>query len=557
MPDPHPYAYNLGPFHRAIRTTSPACQIWFDRGLAWSYGFHHDEALRCFSRATAADPSCAMAWWGIAYAGGPNYNKPWERFAAADHTRALGQCRDAVRKALEHAATDLERALANAIDARLPPNPTSDYPRYNRAYAAAMAPVYAAFPDDLDVAVLYADSLMNLAPWQLWDLQTGTPRQDSQTLYIQSILERALPRGLDHPGLLHLYIHLMELSPTPEVAMPAADRLRMLVPDSGHLNHMPAHLDLLVGDYRRAIASNLDAIRADEKYMRHTSSTDFYTFYRLHDYTFPIYAAMFNGQYSLAIAILARMDASLTEDVMRVPNPPLIDWLEGFKSYRTHVLVRFGKWDEILALPFPNDRAFYCVTTTVLHYARGLAHSVLGNVADAERERDLFRTARSTIPTSRFEFTNTWTDILDVAEAMLTGELEYRRGDVDAAFASLRLAIHRADNLVYAEPWGWMQPPRHAYAALLLEQGRMEEAARVYAEDLGYDHSLPRAVRHPNNVWALHGYHECLTKLGRGAEARIVEPQLVLALAVADVSIESSCFCRRVLPASNETLCCE
>lgn len=256
---------------------------------------------------------------------------------------------------------------------------------------------------------------------------------------------------------------------------------------------------------------------------------------------------MFNGQLNVALATLDRMDASLTEELMRIPSPPMVDWLEGFKSYRVHVYVRFGMWDAILALPFPEDRAFYCVTTTVLHYARALSFSVKGDTEAALAERELFRTARKNIAPSRFEFPNTWEDILGVAESMVTGELEFRRANYAAAFDSLREAIKRSDNLVYAEPWGWMQPPRHAYAALLLERGEVAMAADVYEEDLGFGGSLPRACQHPNNVWALHGYHECLVRLGRTKEARLLKPSLTLALAVADVDVQASCYCRRVV----------
>lgn len=221
----------------------------------------------------------------------------------------------------------------------------------------------------------------------------------------------------------------------------------------------------------------------------------------------------------------------------------MIDWMEGFKSYRVHVLIRFGKWHDILQLAFPDDRQFYCVTTTMLHYARALSYSVLDQVENALEERELFREFRKKIYPSRFEYPNSWQVILNVAETM--------------AFEQLRESIKYYDNLIYAEPWGWMQPPRHAYAALQLEQGNVEEAAKTYAEDLGFSDSLPRAVRHPNNVWALHGYHECLVKLARHDEAKILEPQLTLALAVADISIESSCFCRRVQPAANQSMCCK
>ncbi|WWC89632.1 uncharacterized protein L201_004557 [Kwoniella dendrophila CBS 6074] len=557
-PDIASYPYNLGTYTCTVDTSSADCQTWFDRGLIWSYGFHHEEAERCFRYAAACDPECAMAYWGIAYAGGPNYNKAWERFDEADLKKALHKCHRASSKAKELASISLEVALIEALCARFPSERSGDFNHWNQTYSEEMGKVYEKHGDHLDVIALYADSLMALAPWQLWDMHTGAPREDVRTLHIQSTLQKALenPQSLVHPGILHFYIHLMELSAKPELAIPAADRLRGLVPDGGHLNHMPGHIDLLIGDYRKAISTNLEAIRGDEIYMNNGSTTDFYTFYRLHDYTFPIYAGMFNGQFRICMETVKKMEKSLTEDLLRISSPPMIDWMEGFKSYRVHILVRFGKWDDILKLTFPEDREFYCVTTTILHYARALSFSVLGRVEEAIAERELFRETRKKIYPSRFEFPNSWQDILNVAETMLTGELEYRRGNYTFAFEQLRESIKYYDNLIYAEPWGWMQPPRHAYAALQLEQGNVEEAAKTYAEDLGFSNSLPRATRHPNNVWALHGYHECLLRLGRNDEAKIVEPQLTLALAIADVSIESSCFCRRVQPGANQSACC-
>lgn len=351
---------------------------------------------------------------------------------------------------------------------------------------------------------------------------------------------------MTHPGVLHFYIHLMELSPTPEAALVPADALRNLVPDAGHLRHMPGHIDLLIGDYRRCIASNYDAIAADEKYMTLGSASSFYNFYTMHDYTFVIYAAMFNGQSRHALDTCTAMERWLTDDFLRMENPPMIDWMEGFVTFRLHVLVRFGMWEEVLALPFPEDRAFYSVTTAFIHYGRALALALTGRLEESAKERDEFRAARKRVQPSRQAFPNQWPDIFDIAEEMLTGEYEYRLGNVEAAFEHLRKSITLNDNLIYAEPWGWMQPPRHAYAALQLEQGNVEEAAKAYAEDLGFADTLPRAQRHPNNVWALHGYHECLVRLGREAEAMMIKRELDVALAVADIKIESSCFCRGV-----------
>jgi tetratricopeptide (TPR) repeat protein len=334
------------------------------------------------------------------------------------------------------------------------------------------------------------------------------------------------------------------MSATPEAAMPIADRLRGLVPDAGHLQHMPTHLDILCGDYRRAVASNMDAIRADEKFLAKAGPLNFYTLYRCHDYHFRMYAAMFVGQFKVAWEVVDWIEATVPENLLRVESPPMADWLEAFHGMRVHVLIRFGRWEEILALPLPKDQDLYCVTTALFQYAKGVALAATGNVQEAEKQRQVFQEAQVRVKPSRTLFNNTCVDILRVAQSMLDGEIQYRRGNFDAAFKYMREAIALDDALPYDEPWGWMQPPRHAYGALLLEQGYVEEAAAVYSVDLGFDDTLPRALRHPNNVWSLHGYHECLLKLGCFAEARILKPQLDFAIAMADVPITSSCFCR-------------
>lgn len=545
--------FNLRSYHRPIKHDSPLAQLWFDRGLIWSYAFNHEEATACFEKAIEIDPVCLMAYWGIAYSVGPNYNKPWEAFDEAELERNLKKAITAAKAALKMTegldSDSVETALIEAIQFRYQDGADGDRAKWNADYAKAMEGAYQRFSSDLDVAALYADSLMNLTPWSLWDLRTGEPAKDSRTLEAKAVLDRALSQqgGHEHPGLLHLHIHLMEMSSAPELALPAADSLRGLVPDGGHLQHMPTHLDVLCGDYRRVISSNSDAIQADERWLARKGAVNFYTLYRSHNYHFKIYGAMFAGQSRVALETAARLESSLPDELLRVDSPPMADWLEGFVPMRMHVLVRFGLWAEILDLPLPENQFLYCTTAAMIHYAKGVALSALGRVEEADKERDLFRDASEKVPASRTVFNNTCNDILAVGGAMLDGELEYRRGNIDVGFEHLRRAIELSDNLPYDEPWGWMQPPRHAYGALLLEQGRLEEAAAVYTADLGFDDTLPRALQHPNNVWALHGLEECLTRLDRLAEARIVKKQLDLTAATADVPITSSCFCRTKL----------
>jgi tetratricopeptide (TPR) repeat protein len=546
---PAPYPFELGSYHRATSTSSPEAQRWFDRGLVWSYGFNHEEAVRCFERAIALDERFALAHWGVAYASGPNYNKQWEAFDELDLTTSLRRAYEASTRATElaAAASPVEQALIGALTRRFgSAEPAEDLGPWSAAYASAMGEVYAAHGEDPDVAALYADALMNLTPWALWDLSTGEPAPGAHTLEAKDVLDSALarPGGMAHPGVLHLYIHLLEMSPRPEDALAAANALRGLVPDAGHLVHMPTHIDVLMGDFERVIAENERAIVADERYAAAAGRVNFYALYRAHDHHFRVYGAMFAGRRATALEAAEALAASIPADLLRVEAPPMADWLESFVPMRLHVRLRFGLWEELIAEPLPADRALYSVTTALTHYARGVAHAALGHVDEAERERDEFTAAVARVPETRYLFNNQAVDILAIAAAMLDAEIAYREGDYGAAWVNLRRAIELDDALPYDEPWGWMQPTRHAYGALLLEQGEVEAAAAIYAADLGFDGALARACQHPNNVWSLHGYHECLMRLGRTEEAAALKPRLDRALGAADIEITSSCFCR-------------
>ncbi|HEX7000814.1 MAG TPA: hypothetical protein VF164_03885 [Trueperaceae bacterium] len=549
--------YDLGAYSRPVHTSSAEAQVWFDRGLNWCYGYNHDEAIRCFQRAAGLDPDCAMAYWGVAYAAGCNYNKPWEAFLEEERSEALAQAHDAALSAsdaIARAKADAwpaEAALIAAVARRYPAPAAgagAPFQAWNDDYAAAMRAVYASYPADHDIAALFAEALINRTPWQLWDLATGEPKDGADTPEAQGVLERAIAEreasGMaPHPGLLHVHIHTMEMSPRPEVALRAADALRDLVPDSGHLRHMASHIDVLNGLYHDSLIANERAIRADDEYFARNGD-GFYTLYRCHNIHFKIYSAMFLGQLGPALAGARQLEAAVPESLLRVEVPPMADWLEGFLSMGVHALIRFGRWDDVLALPLPGDADLYCVTTAMTRYARGVALAALGDVKGAEQERVAFRAATDRVPESRTVFNNTCRDILTVAAAMLDGELEYRKGDHETAFARLREAVRLSDSLPYDEPWAWMQPVRHALGALLLEQGRVEEALVEYRDDLGLSGRVPRALQHPDNVWALHGLVECLERLGRRDEAAIHRQRLRLAEARADVVIDSSCYCR-------------
>ena len=541
--------YDLGSFSRKVSTNSLDAQIWFNRGLAWTYSFNHEEASNCFQQVIAHDPTCAMGYWGLAFAAGPNYNKKWAAFDADDLKHSVRKCYHVARAADEHmaSATPLEKALIKAIQCRFPTDTVvKDLNTVDEAYANAMRGINRDFGEtDLDVITLFADALMNTNPWGLYEASTGKPILTTPVLEVRDVLEHGLafPKAERHPGILHMYIHLMEMSATPEAALLPADQLRDLVPDAGHLRHMPTHLDVLLGDYRRSVDSNMKATLADDKFYARQGAKNFYSFYRLHNYHSLIYACMLGGQSKIALESTTRMEATITEDVLRIKSPPMADWIEFFKSVRVHVLIRFGFWEKLKNVAIPEDKELYCVTVVMSHYGKTIAWAATGNLEEADKERELFHAAAKRVPPTRMDFLNRVVDELKVAAAMLEGELEYRRGNYDAAFASLRQAVHEEDNLHYSEP-GWMLPSRHAYAALLLEQGYVAEAAEVYAEDLGLSDKFVGPHRHPNNVWALHGYHECLARLERTAEARMIQIPLKIALAVADVPVRSSCLCR-------------
>jgi tetratricopeptide (TPR) repeat protein len=546
--DAEPY-YDLGAYHRAVETPSPQAQLWFDRGLVWAYAFNHDEAIRCFETALSLDPALAIARWGIAYAIGPNYNKAWEAFDPVDLAASLARARMELGLAADGRATPAEHGLIQALAARFPTDDPDDADALaagHAAYADAMVALATAYPDDVDIQTLTADALVNVTAWALWDIRTGEPAPGSRVLEAKEILDTwlATDAGRAHPGLLHIYLHTMEMSAHPEVALPVADLLRGLVPDAGHLQHMPTHIDVLCGDYRTSVESNLAAVQADRKFVERAGPLNFYSLYRAHDLHFVVYSAMFAGQSRIALQAAAELAGQLTPELLSIASPPMADWLEAFVPLRVHVLIRFGRWDELIAEPIPADEALYCTTTATIHYGRGVAHAARSHLAQAEAERDAFAAAFATIPESRYLFNNTSRDILAVASALLDGEIAYRKGSFDEAFDHLRRAVALDDALPYDEPWGWMQPTRHALGALLLEQGHVEEAAAVYQADLGLDPTLSRACQHPGNLWSLHGYHECLRRLGRDNEAVIIGRQLELAGARADVAITASCACR-------------
>jgi tetratricopeptide (TPR) repeat protein len=547
------YDFDLGSWTRPVTTTSPEAQTWFDRGLNWTFAYNHEEAVACYRRALDHDPDCAMAWWGIAYASGPFYNRAWIRYSDAEIAHTLPVCHAAAAAAMARAATatGAERALIDAIPLRYRQPGEGDrntLNRWHRDFTDAMRAAHRAHPDDPDITAIFAEAALTCTPRQLFDLKTGQPNPESLIGEALPVLERAIAacrrNGVTHPGLLHMQIHALEMSPHPERALSAADTLRGLMPDAGHLEHMPAHIYMLCGHYAEAVDQSRRAVAADDKYLAFGGDANFYTTARCHDLHLYIYSAMLLGQYQAALHAADRIRAIAAPDLVAASAPFMASILDGYSGMRSHVQVRFGKWRELTREPPPPDPDLTPIRSAMFHYARGVAHAALGEMAAAEAAREAFAAARERFPADAVFLSNTVRDTLGVGAAMMDGEIAYRRGEHDRAFDALRLAVERHDILNYTEPWAWMHPPRHALGALLAEQRRHEEAEAVYRADLGYDPRVPRPCQHPDNVWALHGLLECITRRGDDREAEVIRQRLTLAQARADIPITSACCCR-------------
>lgn len=545
--------FDLGFWRRPITTTSTDAQRWFDRGLMWTYGYNQEEAAECFRRALEHDSDCAMAWWGLGYCSGPFYNRYWQHLTDPELATMLGTCREATHRAIELAgdATPAERALIHALKERYPgnaPQPLDELQRWQDNFTNAMRRVHREFPDDLDIAAIFAEAAITRTPRMLWDIRNGVPRTGADTVEVRGLLESVIERsdriGVHHPGACHVYLHVMEMSPVPEEALPTADRLAELAPDAGHLLHMPTHIHVLCGDYRRAVTQSEIAIEADYRYLDYAGPDNFYTTSRTHSVHLYCYAAMMLGQHRIARNATLMLEEAGTPELIEGSPPYMASILDGYASMRTHVQVRFGKWDELVHEPAPDRSDLYPVTTAMRAYGRGIGHSALGNIDEARSARRELDVARARIPSNTLLLNNPANDVLAVAEAMLDGELSYRLREFDTAFERLREAVRCDDGLNFTEPWAWMHPPRHALGALLCEQGRYREAEAVYRADLGLDGSLPRCMQHPRNVWALQGLVECVERCGRTDEIPILRQELATAAAFADFSVTSSCACR-------------
>jgi tetratricopeptide (TPR) repeat protein len=549
-------SFNLGTHTRPVSTTSPEAQYWFDQGLNWCFGFNHEEGVKCFEKALESDPACAMAHWGIAYGSGPFYNMPWGDFTPAEAGTCTKLCHAHIETArtLAKGGPGAEAALIEALAARIQKNhavPQAEFNDWDDAYADAMRGVYRQFPQDQDVAAIFAEAMMTRTPWKLWDVRTNQPAAGADTLEALQVIETAIAQadaqGLtQHPAILHLHIHVTEMSATPERALVSADILGDLCPEAGHLNHMPGHTYVLCGQYEKAKIASEKAMLANRKFLAYAGPYNFFTAERCHDMHLMIYTCMFLGQFGPAMAAAQEIRATLTPDVLNVPGKPYLAMtMEGYYAMDMHVLVRFGKWQQIIDTVLPDDPVLYCASVAMHHYARVIAHAALGQFTAAEAERELFHAACARIPAGRKFFNNAACDVLGVAEEMLTGELHYHKGSHQMAYGHLREAVRRDDALAYSEPWAWMHPPRHALGALLMEQGFVEEAEQVYRADLGLNDTLQRCSQHPDNIWSLHGLAECLRKRGADRDLARLQLRLDAAAARTDVRVSSSCCCRK------------
>lgn len=515
---PPPLYEGLGDSGRAVSTDVDEAQVYFDQGLALCWGFNHDEALRSFQEAARLDPDCAMAYWGQAYALGPNINrlaidKRTERraFKAAQRARAKSA-----------GSSELEQALIEALTHRYALPPPDDRTELTLDYADAMREVWRRYPDDPLVGTLFADALMNISNrWRDWETEEG---RGEYTPEIVATLEAVLAVAPEHAGANHFYIHSVEASDRPERGLASADRLEGLMPAAGHMVHMPSHIYVRLGMYDEAVATNARAIREDDRFFAEAPRSGIYHLYRAHNHHFLIWSAMFRGSYGDAMTTARAM-------VAKLPDGKQSPRIEVYHIVPLHVMMRFGLWDDILAEPAPGRR--YKITTALWHQVRAVANANTGRLAEARAEAEQFeKAARPLKKDAEGPFMD---GLLDAARNMMWGEILYKEGDPEAAFAALRKGVDAEDSLPYAEPPAWMQPVRHALGALLLESGRVEEAEAVYREDLD---------RHADNVWALSGLAECLRSQGREAEADAAEARLLEASRHADVPIRASCYCR-------------
>jgi hypothetical protein len=505
---------NLGTLHYKVTAAAPA-QTFFDQGLRLAWGFNHEEAIASFTEAARQDSTCAMCWWGIAYALGPNINAPMD-------TAAVRPAWEAIRRAQANAAraTPAERDLIAAMAQRYAPDPTAARPPLDSAFARAMGKVAKKYPKDAEAQTVYADAIMNLSPWHYYDDRGKTPRP--QTAELVATLERTIKRYPEHPAACHLHIHALEASTTPARAVACADRLARLMPGAGHLVHMPSHIYMRTGRYDLVAAHNHDAVGEDETYIQDRKPAGFYKYtYYPHNYHMMYAGLIFLGRGSDAIAAARKIVSVVPAEVTKQVPP-----LEYFFPTPYWAMARFERWDDVLAEPAPAEHQRY--TTGMWHYARGLAFAAKAQPAEARAELDSVAAIRDATPKEQPAGINSAKALLQLAERHLAGRIAAAAGDTAGATAAYQEAMGLEDALTYDEPPAWYHPIRLELGALALKQGKAAEAERLYREDLEH---------WPHNGWSLHGLAASLRAQKKDAEAAKVEAEFRKAWAGADTKL--------------------
>jgi tetratricopeptide (TPR) repeat protein len=508
----------LGTHHHKIQTTSAEAQRFFDQGLTLLYSFNHGRAIRMFQRAAALDPKSPMPLWGVALAYGPNINDfemDRERAKTAD---------EFVKKALALTSTApaIERAYVEALSKRYSSDPNADLKKLQVDYKDAMAALAKAYPRDLDAQVLYAESLMDLRPWQLWT-RDGQP--SDVTPEVIRVLESVLASNPRHPGANHYYIHTMEGSPSPGKALSSARRLETLVPGAGHMVHMPAHIYARTGDFVASANSNAAAAAVDEKNMGVRTSMYALMYYN-HNLHFESYAAAMAGQHARASRLAKKLTANVGPSVAEMPM------LEGFMTQQYFVPLRFSKWDEVLAMPEPA--AAMQLTGAIRHFARGMAYAAKKDLANARAERQAFLDGAAKLPAGAMVgVLNTAAQMLAVAKPLLDGRIAAAEGNMTAAIEQYRASVAAEDKLAYDEPPAWFYPVRETLGTALLAGGKAAEAEQVFRDDLKFN---------PRNGRSLFGLWKAIEAQGRKADATRAAAEFRRAWTAADTPLKLSDF---------------
>ena len=512
-PAPVMLTSGLGDINHPVSTSNPEAQKFFNQGLAYIYAFNHEEAVRSFKRATELDPQLAMGYWGMALALGSNYNVP------ADGPSLLTAYTN-LQKAIELApkASAQDRAYIEALSKRYSSDLRVDQTQLAVAYKNAMGELSKRYPDDLDAATLYAESMMNLHPWKLWTLD-GKPNEN--TLEIVAVLEGVLRRNPNHTGANHYYIHAVEASTSADRALPSAERLGKVAPNAGHLVHMPSHIYIRTGDYSKAAQSNVDAIKVDRAYIAESGNHGLYPLmYYNHNIHFLASASAHKGRYADSIKAARELEASVA------PNLKAMPMLEAFRPYPIVSLVRFGRWEEILKEPKPDEALK--MTTAFWHFARGSAYVATSQLENAAGELSTLDAIVKAVPADAPWGNNTAGAVLQVADLTLAGKLAFARGDKQAAFDLLNKAAAAEDALYYNEPLDWDLPVREVLGALLLSSGDAAGAEKVFREELRHHHGNGRA---------LFGLAESLKQQGNAREVQNVTREFQQAWKDADVKL--------------------